>query len=230
MYKTIMGIVAVCFGYVLEPALSMAADAPATSISEDTRQLIKERIRVIQADPAARNQAISNGRQHASICGYCHGQDGNSSKPDIPSLAGQNPVYLFDQLERFASGTRHDFTTVMPQLARQLTLEDKIALVLYYASVALKAANGNPALGQQGGILYYQKCALCHGINGNGGGDYARLAGQQPNYIKKTLLDFRAQKDSRVSPAMSTMAKDLSDDHINALAAYIANMREIVPK
>lgn len=230
MRKTTVGWVAVWLVCGLVPIPSAAVDAPAASTQEDMRQMIKRRLQEIQADPAARNQAVSNGRQHVSICSYCHGPDGNSSKPDIPNLAGQNPVYLLDQLERFANGTRQDFTTVMPQLARQLTLEDKIALVLYYASVVLKPANGDPVLAQQGGILYNLKCAQCHGINGNGGGNYARLAGQQPNYIKKTLLAFRAREGDRLSPIMSAVTKDLSDDHINAMAAYIASMREVVPK
>jgi cytochrome c553 len=230
MYKTIMGMTALLIGCALGSIPSEAADAPASPAVERARQQIKERIRVIQTDPAAREQAISNGREHASICGYCHGPDGNSSKPDIPSLAGQNPVYLLEQLERFASGARHDFTTVMPQLARTLSTEDRIALVLYYASVTLKPADGDPVLARQGGILYHQRCTQCHGLNGNGGGEYARLAGQQPNYIRKTLLDFRAQKDTRVSPAMALMTKDLEDGHIDALAAYIASMREIVAK
>ena len=34
----------------------------------------------------------------AAACGGCHGEDGNSSAPIFPKLAGQQPAYLAKQL------------------------------------------------------------------------------------------------------------------------------------
>jgi cytochrome c553 len=194
------------------------------STASDLRARLEERVARVQGDVTAREQAISDGRAHATFCAYCHGPDGNSTKPEIPTLAGQNPAYLLDQIERFASGTRKDYTTVMPQLARRFTAEDKLALVVYYASVRAQPAHGDPALAPTGATLYRQKCQQCHGPDGNGSGGFARLAGQQPVYVQRTLAGFRNQKAERVSPVMSAMVEGLSDDQIAALAAYIANM------
>lgn len=53
-------------------------------------------------DPAAKQEAMRAGRNRALLCSYCHGDDGNSVKPEVPNLAGQNPVYLLDQIGKFA--------------------------------------------------------------------------------------------------------------------------------
>jgi cytochrome c553 len=49
------------------------------------------------------------------------------------------------------------------------------------------------------------------------------LAGQQEQYLIKQLEAFR--EGGRADPLMSPMAKALSDEDIEDLAAYYANLR-----
>ena len=52
------------------------------------------------------------GQTKSMICSACHGADGNSSNGDYPSLAGQVPGYIAQQLANFKSGIRSNTITV----------------------------------------------------------------------------------------------------------------------
>ena len=88
--------------------------------------------------------------------------------------------------------------------------------VLLFSSLALA---GNPEAGRT-------KAAICAGCHGQAGisaiPNYPNLKGQKEQYLVKAL---RAYRDGvRVDPAMSPMAKPLSDADIDDLAAYFSNL------
>jgi cytochrome c553 len=63
-------------------------------------------------------------------------------------------------------------------------------------------------------------CVSCHGAAGNSTiVQNPRLAGQHPAYLAKQLSDFK--KPERNNPIMSLMAKQLTDEEIADLAAYL---------
>ncbi len=62
-------------------------------------------------------------------------------------------------------------------------------------------------------------CFSCHGEDGvSRNPTYPHLQNQQRAYLEKQLRDFRDGR--RVDPAMTAMAKPLSDDDIGNIAAY----------
>lgn len=188
------------------------------------RKQIMARIAKVNKDKSARDAMIKKGRDVAHFCAYCHGQDGNSVKPKVPNLADQDPAYLMDQIEKFADGRRKDYTTVMQQLAKRFRREEKIALVVYYASVQLKPLKADITLAEKGKPIYLAKCQQCHGKDGRAKNGYARIAGQQPVYVIATLKNFRDKKGGRNSALMSIATHGLSDSDIRALAAYITGL------
>ena len=51
-------------------------------------------------------------------CVSCHGEDGNSTDENIPSLAGRDPKWIVLQLENFQSGERQNsYMNVMAPMA-----------------------------------------------------------------------------------------------------------------
>lgn len=178
----------------------------------------------------ARKEAIEAGRQRAVLCQSCHGEDGNSVQPDAPNLAGQNAGYLLDQINQFAEGRRKDF--VMNQLAENFTTEDKINLAIYYYSMPVKPQHVNWHLVYIGEPLYKAGCSRCHGEEGMGQTNLARLAGQQTAYVKKVLTQFRKtanhldskSETPRKSEIMEKVVKNLTDEQIDALAEYVAQL------
>lgn len=74
--------------------------------------------------------------------------------------------------------------------------------------------------------LTTQRCAACHGVDGNSTvGMYPRLAGQYPGYLYKQLTQFKGGPGVpplRHNATMQAMVKDLSPDEMKALADYYA--------
>ncbi len=72
--------------------------------------------------------------------------------------------------------------------------------------------------------LFKARCAGCHGPQAQGMGKFPRLAGQNPSYIQRQLVVFRAASKRRSSPLMQAMAKGLTDVEIVGLAHYVASL------
>jgi cytochrome c553 len=67
-------------------------------------------------------------------------------------------------------------------------------------------------------------CAGCHGAAGVSNNPlWPNLAGQKDAYLVKQMKAFR--DGTRSDPMMSPMAKPLSDDDINNLAAYFSSLK-----
>ena len=66
-------------------------------------------------------------------CAACHGADGIAREVDVPNLAGQHDVYLYNQLKAFKSGARKH--KEMRYLGRHMSDEEMQAIAQYYASL-----------------------------------------------------------------------------------------------
>lgn len=71
------------------------------------------------------------GRQES--CVPCHGPDGISRDSEVPNLAGQNELYLYNQLKAFHSGRRGH--KEMLYISRKMTDDDMRELAAYYSSL-----------------------------------------------------------------------------------------------
>lgn len=181
-------------------------------------------------DESAKEEAIDAGRERTILCQYCHGADGNSLKPDVPNLAGQNASYLLNQIDQFATGARKDY--VMNKLADNFSPEDKVNVAVFYYSMAVKPQAVDTQLAAKGKQLFELVCSNCHGAQGHGSDRMARLAGQQTEYVKLALKNFRSNATApagttdsrRRSETMEAVAKALSDEQIDAVAAYVGQL------
>jgi len=79
-------------------------------------------------------------------------------------------------------------------------------------------AGGQSAVGR--GATLALNCTMCHGAQGMSASNAPNLAGQYPEVVIKQLLDYRSGK--RASPIMEAVAKQLSTQGIDDLAAYYA--------
>lgn len=179
----------------------------------------------------AHQAAIRAGKERSILCGHCHGVDGNSVKKEIPNLASQNPAYIIEQIGKFADGRRKNF--VMQTLASGFTFQDKVNLAVFFNSQKVKPVDADPALAVNGERIYKSVCFRCHGENGRGEEGYARLAGQQTDYVQMTLKRFRAsankeddlEENKRRNASMEQVTARLSDEDIEGLSHYIALLK-----
>ncbi|MFO7594498.1 MAG: c-type cytochrome [Pseudomonadota bacterium] len=211
-------------------AIPMTVSSAEESNITERERIMAEIDKDIHNDEAKRT-AIRLGRERAVLCSHCHGEDGNSVKPDIPNIAAQNPAYIIEQIGKFASGERKNF--VMQTLAGNFTFKDKVNLAVYYTSQQVKPVEYDPDLAIEGERIYKNSCFRCHGPSGRGEEGYARLAGQQIEYVQMTLKRYRdnANKTNgygeikRRNASMEQVTARLSDDDIKGLAHYIARLK-----
>lgn len=176
-----------------------------------------------QANPVLAQTLLATGRKVAAVCAHCHGDGGNSLKPDIPNLAGQNPAYLLEQLRQFADGRRRN--EFMEGMIRAMDSDEKVGMVLFYTGqpVAQRPAS-NAALVAKGKEYYGKVCFRCHGDDGRGNAVIPRIAGQQTAYLRLTLQRYRAGTGVRVEPLMAASTRLMSDPDIDAVSAFVASM------
>jgi cytochrome c553 len=68
-----------------------------------------------------------------------------------------------------------------------------------------------------------QVCQSCHGLDGQGIDDtYPKLAGQFADYMVQALKDYKS--GARKNPIMSGFAASLSEQDIENVASYYANL------
>lgn len=184
-----------------------------------------KRFSYLMADDTRREQAYAAGQERALFCSYCHGETGNSKRAHIPNLAAQNPLYLFQAFEKFASGQRTDF--VMSKLAENLTLEDRVNVAVYFSQQKVNppTAAANEPLRARGEALFKSTCTGCHGVHAEGMETMPRLAGQPDEYLRKALTRFRDNDPSRAGSVMMPIAGKLSPADIGALAAYLSQLQ-----
>tara|TARA_Y100001949_G_C15988350_1_gene331624 strand:+ start:2946 stop:3272 length:327 start_codon:yes stop_codon:yes gene_type:complete len=85
------------------------------------------------ADELQGNAEAGRELAQSRSCVSCHGEDGSSTKPYFPNLAGQNEVYLVKMLTDFREKKRVDPT--MNAMAGKLTDQDIANLAAFFASL-----------------------------------------------------------------------------------------------
>jgi cytochrome c553 len=199
----------------------LAARAAEPGTPKDARELLATYLRSAERDSPRWKSLMADGQARGEFCAHCHGVDGIGVLPLVPNLAGQNPYYLLDQIEKFADGRRRDY--IMSPQARAMTRDDKAALVFYYTNMIPRAESADPELARRGGGLYGQRCVACHGPDAHGGETYARLAGQNPAYLTRRLTGYQEAADKSIS-LMTPITETLTDTDIAALTAYLSTL------
>ncbi|HYR36021.1 MAG TPA: c-type cytochrome [Burkholderiales bacterium] len=169
---------------------------------------------------------VEAGRQKAAVCAECHGPDGNSSDPAVPSLAGQPAQFLSGQLFFFREEYRRE--PRMSPAAKALSNSDMNDLAAYFASVKpAPPKHVTTPENEQRGLELTQKfrCVQCHSAGLQGQQHVPRIAGQQPEYLRAQLRGFKQRTRSDIDGYMTQMAQPLSDHEIDVLVDYIAGLR-----
>lgn len=155
-------------------------------------------------------------------CVTCHGANGITLQPGFPILSGQHFYYLYVQLKDFKSGLRK--SDIMSPVAANLAKSQMKLLAKYFSeqswpAIAFRpdsetAAKGETATGAG-------QCVQCHLGGYEGNSRIPRLAGQHPEYLLKTMSDFK-HKIRLNSAAKSSLFVSYSEEDIKAMSEYLA--------
>ncbi len=88
---------------------------------------------LLSAAVVAQADAAAGKRRAAAACAMCHGPLGLSMQPGVPNLAGQQVIYLIEQLKHFRNGKRSN--EVMNVIAKPLSDQDIENMAQWYASL-----------------------------------------------------------------------------------------------
>ncbi len=173
------------------------------------------------APDAARGAQLANGR-----CTACHGENGRSHTPDIPSLAGQQPGFITLQLILIREGIRQ--VPAMKPFAEGLPDQDIEDMAAWFASLppgppedrrprdAALAAVGEALLGPR-------HCTSCHLPSLEGREQMPRIIGQREEFLARALTEYRDGSRVGADPQMNGAVQGLTDAEIAGLAHYLAH-------
>lgn len=164
--------------------------------------------------------------EKAAVCSACHGENGVPIDKVTPIIWGQMEGYIYLQLRDFKSGARAN--DLMQPVVADLTKDDLKALAAYFAAkpwpdlqqpsaskdVAAAALALNTSVG----------CTGCHLGEYQGDSTVPRLAGQQHEYMDKTIKEFRDRTRAN-NPGMSDLMLASPPDGLQAMSAYLAGLQ-----
>lgn len=163
---------------------------------------------------------LEDGEKIAASCNGCHGENGNSRKPGVPSLTGQHVKYLVTATTDYHNGWRKH--SVMEKMTHVLSDTD-IEKVSYYYATREPVKADMPAIGDVAqGEQLSPACTMCHGERGvsQDPAMTPRLAGQDALYLVEATRAYA--KGGRKNDSMQSAAEGLSAADLNNLAAYFA--------
>lgn len=173
--------------------------------------------------------ALAGVGAHAEVdpqlCFACHGLNGNSTNPAVPSLAGQPAQFIGTQLIMFREKRRTD--PLMSPVAAPLTNPEIIALGKFFSAQQRAAPAKKPdeavlAAGRK--LAEDYNCVVCHGPALKGQQHIPRIAGQQMEYLRAQLRGFMAGTRFDMDGNMTSAAQRLKPADVDVLAEYLAGL------
>jgi len=158
-------------------------------------------------------------REATGECAACHGDDGNSDIPGMPSLAGQHVSYLINALKQYQDGLRKDED--MRGYVEGLANADLEDMAYFYAAMEPKRAEP-PAEGDAlAGLAITAPCSGCHADDGNNNDPKTpRLAGLDAEYLIAAAEGYRS--GARDHDVMREALASLREADIKDMAAFYA--------
>jgi len=207
----------------------------------------------IRADVANGEPIYNQGKGDAMACAGCHGEKAlGMDVMESPRLANIGQIYLIKQLDDYAAGKRNDpgNGAVMNDIAKALSEQDRLDVAAYldtleYATEpsdlkALKAEGhkigslvDGKSIMTKGIKPLVPACQDCHGLSGRAQNvpaihqqKYIYLVNQLKRYRDGTRAnDKKIYKDG----IMRGIAKKLSDENIEDIAAYLSTVTDLKP-
>lgn len=207
-----------------------------------------------------------SGKEIYGPCAACHGDMGQGGKRgEYPRIAGQRAGYIEDTLRKFRSRERLNLPMFPYTQERELPDADIKAVSAYLAGIELSTQipdfkptddaltrllamekvmiipriDGDLA---NGGHLYKEECAYCHGANGRGKTRFPMLVGQYVNYLQKQIAayvkgerahdaddddeDTAKKQEGQPKAKPQGVLNRLSEKDINDILAHITRLQD----
>lgn len=170
------------------------------------------------------------------FCAMCHGEDGPSPYPGVPTIHGLPHGVIENALWKYREGRRPcrksecsedgrcpDIS--MCDIVASMPNEEMHELAVWYAAQPFAKHKDpyDPVLAERGRELHERYCEVCHTNFGSDPVDDASmLRGQRKVYLRNALEDFQQSRRSSGLEAMDRRLRMLSDEELDALAEFFS--------
>lgn len=169
-------------------------------------------------------------------CATCHTLTGNSITTIWPKLSEQHAGYMLKQLIEFKKGKNGDrYDPTMLGMLQGIDEKDMLELVEYFSKQPLEKkkvkVDKNDIIKGKDIYIFGDKennivaCVGCHGFDGTGNklANFPSLKWQHKDYILIQLKKFKTgERSNDVNSIMRDIASNMTDQQMNAIAAYIS--------
>lgn len=158
------------------------------------------------------------------LCAACHGEDGNSTNPDVPSIAAQPRLFIENQLILFREELRK--SDAMLAVVKGMKDPEVIKLAEHFSKAPARVMEASPAdaaLAKHGREKARAlRCGVCHLSDFRGQNQIPRLAGQREGYLAAEMRAYRDGKRSGGDTIMAATLYGVPDADISALAHFLS--------
>ena len=164
--------------------------------------------------------------ERVAACLACHGEHGQSSFPEVPSLGAQPAPYVLIQLYLLRARQRR--VEVMNEASKDLSDDDLRSFSDYIAKLPAPAPQGEASdaarINRGQDLVRRYRCDFCHNPDLAGRDNVPRLAGQREDYLVKALREYKSNTRPGYDASMADVVAPMTDAEILDLA-YVAARR-----
>ena len=168
--------------------------------------------------------AAATLEERLAPCLACHGENGQSVNPEIPSLGAQAAPYTLIQLFMFREKLRRN--DIMNDAVKGFSDDDLRTFSDYVSKLPAPQPVAEPADAarlQRGQMLVRQhRCDVCHNPDLAGRENVPRIAGQREDFLVKTMREYKANVRSGYDASMGDVLQPITDAEILDLAYFAA--------
>ena len=162
-----------------------------------------------------------------ATCLACHGENGRSSSPQVPSLGGQPSFYLTVQMLMFRDRLR--VVEEMNKAMRGYSDSELQKMGDLVSRLPAPQPAGGPAdtgrMENGRSLAEQNRCNFCHQGNYSGERNVPRLAGQREDFLVKALREFKDNSRRGYDASMADVLYHVSDEQILDLAYFLSRLR-----
>ena len=165
--------------------------------------------------------------ERLAVCLACHGENGVSQTPEVPSLAAMPDKFTLIQIYLFRERMRK--IEIMNDVTKGLSDDDLRRFSEYFARLPPPPAAPeapDPAIAARAqAVIARTHCASCHNPDFSGREQMPRLAGQREDYLLKALRDYKGGQRPGYDATMDDVVRSITDADIVDLSHYLARIR-----
>jgi len=161
----------------------------------------------------------------SNACAGCHGTNGGSAGPTMPSLAGQSKEAIEVAMKKFKNGERPG--TIMGRLAKGYSDAEVTTMAEFFSKQKLHVTSQtlDKAKIAKGAGLQESNCGRCHIEDGKEGkDDTPAMASQWLPYMQMQMADYLSGK-RKMPEKMKEKVDPMSKEDIEALLHFYASVK-----